>query len=703
MIMAVIAVNGGPSVFTDTDDYFVEGRTFAVTIAEALHLKTPPPVSTDPDDIADAKEAAADLHMSHTEIGARSPYYGLWLYATHKIHTLWLTAFGQAFVGAWLAFLFWRVAAPGAARWTAYVAEAAVAFASTLPYFAAFAMPDVFAGYVAMAVVLLLVFWDRLSKVERTLLGVAAATMMTFHTSHVLNTLGTVALAGILTLFMRRPRGRVLASFITVGVAVFAALLATGVYKEAVKLKTGDELHRPPFLAMRVLADGPGREYLRWSCAHGGTWALCPFKALPLDNSQDLLWSDDRAKGIFNVTTIDKRLAMEKEENAFVLHAVLYDPVGQVIASLNNFGQQFLMFYVDDPIKNPHYYLTNDYWSTTNLPLLINTAKNCGRDHWGCGFRMTIDASTWLHGMILLLGLGLIVWRFCQRDIVTQLRGRPLEWRDDAVGFRARLRSLVRDIALQIRARSLDWDNDSMRLGAALTLLVGVVLINAFVCGALSGPFPRYQARINWLVTEGAAVALISMAPMLASLRPAGWWAWTVALTFRLTRRLRETPVAAKVLSRIDPHFFRFGLVGVCGFTVDYAVLHSLVVFAGMDKYGARFVSFPVAVLATWLLNRSFTFRQPSAHGTVREGLYYVGVQGAGGVANIAIYSAALALVPALSHYLAIALAFGSVAGLCVTFAGSKYLVFKPAESAGLPDEQQDLGEAVEASAAQVS
>jgi len=647
MIMSVIALNGGPSVFTDTDDYFVEGRTFAITIAETLHLKAPPPVPTDPDDIADAKEAAADLHMSHTEIGARSPYYGLLLYSTHKLGTLWLTALVQSFFGAWLAFLFWRTSLPGAKAWTAYVAEGAIAFASTLPFFAAFAMPDVFAGYVAMAVVLLLVFWDRLSRAERTLLALAAGAMMTFHTSHVLNTVGTAALAGLLTRVVRPKSARSLAPFITVGVAVFGALLATGIYKEAVKLKTGDELRRPPFLAMRVLADGPGKKYLNESCDRGATWALCPFKALPLDNSQDLLWSDDRNKGIFNVTTIDKRLAIEEQENAFVVQAVAAHPFWQIGESMVNWAQQFGMWYVDDPIKNPHYYLTNAYWSTTNLPMLINTAKDCGRDHWGCGFRLSIDGSIWLHGTLLFLGLGAIGWRLGQRDIRNA-----------------------------VRSKSLDWDDDNVRLGVSLTLLVAVVLINAFVCGALSGPFPRYQARINWLVSEAAAVSLISMAPVLAGIRIQDGLAWFAGLA----ERLRQAPITARLASRLDADFLRFAMVGVAGFTVDYAVLHSLVAFAGVNPYAARFVSFPVAVLATWLLNRSFTFRKPSAHGPVRQALYYAAVQGGGGVANIAIYSAALMLAPPLKHYLPIALAFGSAAGLCVTFAGSKYIAFRPAE-----------------------
>jgi len=647
MIMGVIALNGGPSVFTDTDDYFVEGRTFAITIAETLHLKAPPPVPTDPDDIADAKEAAADLHMSHTEIGARSPYYGLLLYSTHKLGTLWLTALVQSLVGAWLAFLFWRTALPGAKPWTAYVAEASVAFASTLPFFAAFAMPDVFAGYVAMAVVMLLVFWERLSKVERGMLATAAGVMMTFHTSQVLNTVAIAALAGLIVRFIRYDRARTLASFITVGLALAGAILATGLYKEAVKLKTGDELRRPPFLAMRVLADGPGRKYLKDSCDHGATWALCPFKALPLDNSQDLLWSDDRKKGIFNVTTIDSRLGIERQENAFVIQAVAAHPFMQIGASLNNWGQQLGMFYVDDPIKNPHYYLTNDYWSTTNLPLLINGSKDCGRDHWGCGFKLSIDGSTWLHGALLLLGLGAIMWRMLQSDILRA-----------------------------VRSGSLDWDDDKVRLGVALVLLVAVVLVNGFVCGALSGPFPRYQARITWLISEGAAVALISMAPMLASIRLRDIAAWFVATATRLS----QTPIVARIMSRIDAHFLRFGMVGVAGFAVDYAGLHSLVAFAGMNPYAARFISFPIAVLATWLLNRSFTFRGPSAHGPVRQAVYYVMVQSTGGVANIAVYSAALVLAPVLQHYLPIALAFGSAAGLCVTFAGSKYIAFRPAE-----------------------
>jgi hypothetical protein len=38
-------------------------------------------------------------------------------------------------------------------------------------------------------------------------------------------------------------------------------------------------------------------------------------------------------------------------------------------------------------------------------------------------------------------------------------------------------------------------------------IFIGVVL-NAAICGVLSGPYDRYQARVIWLVPFAAALAL---------------------------------------------------------------------------------------------------------------------------------------------------------------------------------------------------
>ncbi len=638
MLVGVVLLNGHPAVFTDSDDYFIEGRTFVVGVAEFVHLKAPDPPPTDPDEIADAKQAAADLHMSHTEIGARSPYYGALLYVTQRIANIWLTTAVQAAFGAWLTFLLWRVALPGAAPWTALAAEAAVAFGSTLPFFAGFTMPDVFAGYAAAATTLLLAFWDRLAVWERFALALLLGACMTFHTSHLLTTFAVLALGVMLMRWMKAPKLTLVASGAAVFAAIVGALLANAIYREAVLLKTGDEMRRPPFLAMRVIADGPGREYLRYACDHGVTYALCQFKNLELTNSQDMLWSDDKKKGVFNVTGYDTRLQMEHEENSFVLHAFLYDPVGQILASTSNWLQELVLVSLDDPLKNPHYYLTNEYWSTTNLPWMINRAADCGRDHWECAPRLSIDGSAWLHGGLTILGLGLVAWRVTRPD----LRGI-------------------------IARREFDWHDNRTRLLLLIALLLGAVVINALVCGALSGPFARYQARITWLITAAGSLSVISMLParvgesVLARLQP-----------------IRALPLVQAVERRLDFAFLRYGLVGATGFAIDATVLHMLVGLAKLDPITGRLCSFSVAVGATWLLNRSFTFRGPTAHGATRQALIYVAVQGAGGAANLAIYTLAITMAPTLKHMLLVPLAMGSAAGLCLTFLGSKHLAFRP-------------------------
>ena len=50
------------------------------------------------------------------------------------------------------------------------------------------------------------------------------------------------------------------------------------------------------------------------------------------------------------------------------------------------------------------------------------------------------------------------------------------------------------------RERNARLSEDAKRARAALVLLVVAVALNAAVCGMLSGPFDRYQARLLWLV-----------------------------------------------------------------------------------------------------------------------------------------------------------------------------------------------------------
>lgn len=124
--------------------------------------------------------------------------------------------------------------------------------------------------------------------------------------------------------------------------------------------------------------------------------------------------------------------------------------------------------------------------------------------------------------------------------------------------------------------------------------------------------------------------------------------------------------------------FARFVVAGVCGFVTDAAVLTVLVRGLHADPYIARFGSFAAALSVTWTINRLWTFA--AAGPRRRRFLVYVGVQIAGAALNLAVYSAILLLVPALKAAPAIALVPASLAGLCVTFLGSKHIVFAPAD-----------------------
>ena len=123
--------------------------------------------------------------------------------------------------------------------------------------------------------------------------------------------------------------------------------------------------------------------------------------------------------------------------------------------------------------------------------------------------------------------------------------------------------------------------------------------------------------------------------------------------------------------------FFLFGIAGGAGFVVDTAVLYALK--GALGPYGARVISFICAVLATWLINRSFAFKaQRADHLPLwREFLHYLGAMILGGIVNYGIYAALVATIPLFAEYLVLAVAGGVAGGMVVNFLLADKLVFK--------------------------
>ena len=119
--------------------------------------------------------------------------------------------------------------------------------------------------------------------------------------------------------------------------------------------------------------------------------------------------------------------------------------------------------------------------------------------------------------------------------------------------------------------------------------------------------------------------------------------------------------------------------VGTLGFVAD-AVAYWLFAHAfGWPTTTARLAAFVPATLATWAINRRYTFaRDDDDDGGARRGplwqyLRYLAVQGGGIVVSFITFQSLLSKHP--SHDL-LSLAAGSIAALAFNFAGSRLLVF---------------------------
>jgi putative flippase GtrA len=121
--------------------------------------------------------------------------------------------------------------------------------------------------------------------------------------------------------------------------------------------------------------------------------------------------------------------------------------------------------------------------------------------------------------------------------------------------------------------------------------------------------------------------------------------------------------------------FLRFLIAGTVGFIVDAGVLHLLLWFTPVGPFIGRAVSIPSALLATWLLNRNFTFGR-SDRSLASEWFRYGSVGLTSALLNYALFSALLVAEPSLRPIIAVILASAAATGF--SFFGYSRFVFRP-------------------------
>jgi putative flippase GtrA len=120
----------------------------------------------------------------------------------------------------------------------------------------------------------------------------------------------------------------------------------------------------------------------------------------------------------------------------------------------------------------------------------------------------------------------------------------------------------------------------------------------------------------------------------------------------------------------------KFLIVGGVGFAIEAILLTSFVKLAGWQPLYARVPSFLVAVLATWALNRRYTFAGRGLTRSSIEAVWYILIQTCGAAINLAIFGAVLLYWPQLGEVPVIPLAFGSIGGLVFNFSASNGFLY---------------------------
>ena len=435
-------INGGPFLFRDTTAY-VHGadatmlRATGVTTAWSNEAVQ---VSAAPAPAASNPDAAADKPV----LLGRSIFYGLlaWLGATTG--TLWTVVVVQALlVGAVITGAVRHVIDPSSPRFAGAVATATLALATTpLAWFTGMVMPDVLTGLALVAAAALLVGWRRERPAARAGWFLLASYAALAHSSHVLILL---ALGNLGLLFARaRIAGAMLVAAALVGVVGEVG------FARGVAAVTGSAPIRPPFVTARLADDGPARDYLDRHCATVD-FHLCRYRArLPLD-SDLFLWNADPARGVFMAVPVAEQRALSAEQLRFVSAVTGDRPLAVAGVALAAVGRQFAAWRLGE--FNHDLFPDDARAIAERLPAHERGLFVASRAFRGV---MPIRLAETAGLLWAVTGILASLWA-CRHD------------RQSAVS-------------------------------ACAAVLIAGWLLDVVICGALSTPHDRYQARVLWVL-----------------------------------------------------------------------------------------------------------------------------------------------------------------------------------------------------------
>ncbi|MBC2668151.1 hypothetical protein ACFOON_11535 [Novosphingobium piscinae] len=464
---AVGELTGLRSVWSDRKDAVVAGVTGDPAVTSAA---PPKPAAHAPRSAVDTPGKAVPA-ANHPILLGRSIYYGLAIYpamiAWGSLGVALLQA-ALAMIALWIA-----VVAFGSPRERApthaLIIAVALAALTSLPFFVSLIMPDLFAGVSILLCTAAVAGWSRLVTVERLILSALLMFCAMTHSSHVLLLLALTGVGAVMWLGFALVPGPVVALF---GLAAVAGLAGEQLFVASVNHRLGVQPVRPPFLTARLIADGPGYAMLRARCPQVQLVACRYLNRMPAD-SDAFLWSPDPREGVWSAEPISVQIAMAREDRRFVVETLRFAAAPVAASTARAVAHQI---------------------GLTRLNI-FNQAANAGS---GLSSSLPEPLASEVRDS-----------RYAHRTMPVA----PTEWANRVA---AALAALV--AGLVAAGRILPASGRSLRVAAGFVL--GAILLNAAITGALSKPHDRYNVRVLWALDVVAAALLINSVSRRQRIRP---------------------------------------------------------------------------------------------------------------------------------------------------------------------------------------
>ena len=292
-------INQSPIIYADTRRYYRGGRA---AIEKIVSLVQP--------------EQSITIDNTLREVrAARSAFFALYEYITANFGTLWLSTVIQGAIVLLLLRLFFTKLCPMNPRWHFTGIVLFLALLSTASWTVLYAMPDVFNAILALAIIAVAVFWERISRAQRLALMVVIAASVTMHTTNLMTACGLLAIGAIL-------RWRLSSSFAMVGA------LATGIIAMLIVGRVGFNEWTitpitPPFLTARTSRMGRAGCIFAANAQRVGI-GLCAGTSTGDENSDDFLWHDNGVYSARDLTPEDRAAIRARDKRLYVAVAVAY-------------------------------------------------------------------------------------------------------------------------------------------------------------------------------------------------------------------------------------------------------------------------------------------------------------------------------------------------------------------------------------------